>query len=629
MTLARYDMGEKKAKPTGWLKLLNEYMAELTIDSKETGVSKLVPYRSQLLFGEQLAKGLDEGIHSFTVLKARQLGISTYMLPIDLFWLSVYPGLQGALVVDEEANRDQFRKIIERTMSSLPPEFRVGYKMHNRNQLELKNGSVLRYIVAGTRKKGTMGVGGGYNFVHATECSRYGDPEAWASFMAALAETNPNRLFVYESTARGFNLFKDMWDDAKAEPDQRAIFIGWWAKEIYRLDRGSKLYNHNFDGVYTKEEEERVAAVKERYGFEITDEQVAWYRHTTKRLNSEGGYIAQEHPWTEDEAFMMSGRMFFPNKHLTFAMHRASRSATSQGVPFKGYFYHLGERFETTEIEQAKTTRQATLRIWEEPDPAGVYAVGADPAYGDSVADNTWRDRFAIQVLRCYADRVVQVAEFADDDLAAHQYAWVLAHLCGWYRNTKVCLEINGPGIPVYQELKHLKDALQNRPAESRSANPEIGQVFDNWSWYLYHRLDSLGGGYMLHFKSNNELKNQIMVRMKDSFMLGMLEVNSVPLIEEMKEIITKDGWVGAEGRGKDDRTLAFALAHRAYDEMIRRELAAAGRTYAVEQEAAKQRRQSNKTPAIMQVIITDFFKTQEQRRLNLDAQTVDAPLHG
>lgn len=340
--LVRYDMGFAKGRPTGWLSVFDDFMAELTIDLKETGISKLVPYMSQRLFLRELAKGLDEGVHSFTALKARQLGISTIMLPIDLFWLTMYPATQGALVVDEEGNRDNFRKILDRSWQSLPRGIRVPIKVHNRNQLELANGSTLRYLVAGTRRKGAMGVGGGYNFVHATECSRYADPEAWASFLAALAEQNPNRLFVYELTARGFNLFRDMWEDAKEAPDQRALFIGWWAKEIYRLKDGSKLYHHNFDGVLTAEEEEKISLVKERYGFEIDHEQVAWYRYTTKRLSSEGSYVLQEHPWTEDDAFMMSGKMFFPNKDLTRAMFRGGAHGEQSGHSVQRIFLSPG-----------------------------------------------------------------------------------------------------------------------------------------------------------------------------------------------------------------------------------------------------------------------------------------------
>ena len=605
------------SKSTRWMPLFEKFIANLSIDSKETGIGPLELYASQRLFLEGVAAGLEEDIRSFTVLKARQLGISTIMLAIDLFWLSVFPGTQGALVTDDEGNREQFRNILERYMAGLPKSFRVRVTKHNREMLTLSNGSVLYYIVAGTKRKGAMGVGRGLNFVHATEVSRYGDPEAWASFVAAFAEQHPSRLYVFESTARGYNLFYDIWTDAKQSVDQKAIFIGWWAKEIYRVKKTSRVFKSVMDmdvnnlPVYTEEEKELIAKVKELYNVDIDAEQVAWYRHETKKLGGDAGYIQQEHPWWEGQAFMMSGRMFFPNKQLTIAVDRAYATG------FKGYRYALTDDFIQTKIEPVKSSKMAQLRIWEEPDHEGVYALGADPAYGSSVENNDWNDRFAIQVLRCYADRVVQVAEFANDNLAPHQFAWIIAHLAGYYRNVRVVLEVNGPGVPVFQEMKHLKQALSRGLDAERARARGIDKIFDNLSWYLYHRHDSLGSGFFLHFKTTGETKNQIMSRMKDMLMLNMLDLKSVPLVDEMRMIVSDGTWVGAEGRGKDDRTLACALALRAYDDWLRGTLVDEGRTFESESKriAVRDDKNNGKGATYGRYVIEDFFAKAEAKR--------------
>jgi hypothetical protein len=75
--------------------------------------------------------------------------------------------------------------------------------------------------------------------------------------------------------------------------------------------------------------------------------------------------------------------------------------------------------------------RLATLKIWEEPIDTAYYVIGADPAYGSS----DWADRFCIQIFRCYADGLDQVAEFATSELNTYQFAWVIAHLAGAYKN--------------------------------------------------------------------------------------------------------------------------------------------------------------------------------------------------
>jgi hypothetical protein len=81
------------------------------------------------------------------------------------------------------------------------------------------------------------------------------------------------------------------------------------------------------------------------------------------------------------------------------------------------------------------------------------YVIGADPAYGSS----DWADRFCIQVYRVYADGLEQVATFATSELNTYQFAWVIAHLAGAYKNSTLNLEVNGPGQAVINELRNLK----------------------------------------------------------------------------------------------------------------------------------------------------------------------------
>jgi hypothetical protein len=53
------------------------------------------------------------------------------------------------------------------------------------------------------------------------------------------------------------------------------------------------------------------------------------------------------------------------------------------------------------------------LRVWEDPAPTGQYVIGCDPAWGR----NDWADRSSISVWRCFADKLIQVAEYADSDV--------------------------------------------------------------------------------------------------------------------------------------------------------------------------------------------------------------------
>jgi hypothetical protein len=447
--------------------------------------------------------------------------------------------------------------------------------------------------------------------------SSWGDPEGVASLRASLAEENPDRLYVWESTARGYNAFWDMWQEAKEAPDQKAVFIGWWTKETYRLRPGTKVFKSVWDDEGPTEKEKQLSAeVKKDYGFTISNEQWAWWRHKDRQLMSDGqGFGEQEFPTTEEQAFLMTGKPFFPRLQLKTATERA------YGIGFKGFRYHMAEAFTDVVVEQVQNLREVELRVWEEPQANGVYILGADPAYGTGLQNNKTNDNFVIQVLRCYADRTVQVAEYSTDDIAPHQFAWAIAHIAGWYKNTRLVLEINGPGVAVWQEIKHLRNELRVGHRAIAAKERGISAILDSMSNYLYMRQDSFGSGALLHFKTNQDLKLQIMSRVKDAMLTNSIDIASVPCLEEMRVVINDGGWIGAEGRAHDDKPLALALALRGYDDWVRAFMNAEGRTLAHERTVEKEIAERGKGVTFAQHIVRDFFKTAEQQRLEAAAR--------
>ena len=81
-----------------------EFCATLQIDTKEFGPIRLTQDRitgTQRYFIEQVADGLKNGIHTFVVLKGRQVMITTITLALDLYWLFKYSGMSGYLVTHD------------------------------------------------------------------------------------------------------------------------------------------------------------------------------------------------------------------------------------------------------------------------------------------------------------------------------------------------------------------------------------------------------------------------------------------------------------------------------------------------------------------------------------------------
>lgn len=596
----------------GWLDAFLEFLGHLRIDSKELeGPQPLLDniYDSQRLFLHYVADGLDEGIHHFTCLKARQLGISTISLAITLFWITIHESIQGALISKDEGDRDKFRIILDRYIGSLPKGLRVGIAKHNRNNLVLENGSVLDYVVAGQRSAGGGGLGRSraWNLVHGTECSSWGSAEGVASMKASMAQKHPNRLFMFESTARGYNLFHDMWLEADDDTlTQRAFFIGWWAKEDYCLQEGSEKYNHFWTGTLDDGEKILVDQVREAYDYEITPGQIAWHRWARTHLISDESLMDQEYPWTAEQAFIMTGRAFFPRKKLSDDIAWIKK----ERIPFRGFRYHMGENFLATELEQVSTILEADLRVWEDPHPNGRYVIGVDPAYGRSDVN----DQHGLQVLRCYADVAVQVAEYATAIPDTYQFAWVLAHIAGCYRNVWVNLEVNGPGATVMKELQTLKLLIGNGYLKVEAENRGMAEVFDAVKWYLYHRIDSISGNYMYNWKTTQDNKLDIMHQVRDNYSLRALRLRSVRLLEQMQRVVQDGGNIEASGHGKDDLTFALTLANRAWIDWVRPGMITNGQTYqAITEQEIRERESPQAT--MMSNIVEDFFKSKEQAR--------------
>lgn len=609
---------------TSWVPVFLEFLSKITIISKEEAVpGPITPYEAQYRFIGELCKGLDNDVRHFVLLKARQLGASTIMLALDIFWLYMHPGLQGALVTDDGDNLIIMRQTITQMLESLPPSFRVPIKSHNRTALVLLNGpkdargratigSRLQYMIAGTRKNAQSGLGisRAINFVHATECSRWGNQSALETFIRALAQKHPHRLYIFESTARGFNVFYDMCKEAKESPSQHFAFIGWWAKEIYRLDKNSKEYAYWWGRHphMTDDEAKKCAIVKEKYGHEINSEQIAYYRQES--YNKSAGTMSSEMPWHEMEAFVATGSSYFSLQRVTDDMTVIHDAGVKMG--FAGYRYELGKVFTDTRIKKVERVEDAQLRIWEEPKKGARYVIGVDVAEGKSQnADNS-----VISVWRCFADKVIQVAEFATSEPETRQVAWVLAHLAGCYRECIINVEINGPGALLMLEMRHLKQQMKYGELRKTAQDMQILNALDNARWFLYSRLESVGGAsYVYNTRVTTKEKPLLCGLFRDTYNTEQALIRSVQLLSEMTTLIQDGDKIEASGRNKDDRVIAGALAVSAWANWVRQAMIVNQQTWA--REMAREQQLAPEAPGqqVVNHIVANHFKRKEAER--------------
>lgn len=541
-----------------------KFCAQLKINTKEKGAIYLTKENllgSQVYFVEQVAAGIEDGIHEFVCLKGRQLAITTICLALDLYWLGKHAGLTGAFVTHNEEARDMFRVQLDQMAESTRPPFKISYRLHNRTQLVTDRGdNRILYMVAGTRKNSKLGKGSALTFCHMTEESEYGDVEGLSSLKAAFAQENPIRLFIHESTAQGWNHFEETWQLAKISTNKKAIFCGWWRNNFYRKKRGSKEYVCYWDGKLTPFERKHAHEVKQIYDYDIDDEQIAWYRWCESEEITDELLMHQNHPWTEHMAFVKSGSQFFSGARINDEFKLAIHTKPAN------YRFVLKDGFEDTELIESSEKMQ-NLKVWELPQPGGYYAIGADPAWGSS----EWKDRFVCQVYRCWSDGMEQVAEFCTPDCSAYQFAWVICYLGGAYLSQKgshvmLNLELNGPGMAVWQEILNLK----RMSAIARTdAGLKILKIVSNLQNYTFRRQDSFGNATGFHTISNTREKERMMTLFRDGFERKQIKVNSRDCLDEMRRVERDEGIIGAPDRQKDDRVLGSALATTAYVDFL------------------------------------------------------------
>jgi hypothetical protein len=572
-----------------------DFLGEARVNSKDYGEIVLGEhlYRAQKTFFGNVFDGLEQNIHTFDALKSRQLGISTSTRALSVFWQGLHDGLAGACVFDTDLNKQNARREIETMIKALPPSLGFpGIKANNRNTITLDNDSSITFLAAGVKKSkgsGTLGRSLGLSMYHASELCSYDNEEGWEAFENSKSEIHPNRLYIRESTARGFNSWNEMWvSDRKDDAHISCIFLGWWSKDSQVIERDDPDFERYGVQPPSDHELSRIAQVRELYGWQITQEQLAWIRRKTDPSSEDQGDAPadytpnvirlQEQPWTEEDAFQMTGAVFFHPEKLTEQMN------ANVSNKYKTFMFAAGVEFTDMRIYKAPNARSIELKVWDEPQEDCVYVVAADPAFG-SHEDN---DRSAIQVLRCYADGCDQVAEYAWPLVSTRSFAWIILAIAAHYATPMgsevyLMLELNGPGMAVWDEIdstrRHINAGYQPR----EMAEKGLPNLFYNVRNYLYSRPDSLSAGKALMWKTSPSGgpsgKVRVMERLRDFTDNGMLKIRSKETLEEMRSVTREGDTIAAQGTNKDDRVMSLALGIRCWEERVRRTMSVAQRT--------------------------------------------------
>ena len=164
--------------------------------------------------------------------------------------------------------------------------------------------------------------------------------------------------------------------------------------------------------------------------------------------------------------------------------------------------------------------------------------------------------------------------------------------------------------IRIHHNLRLLAERgiLQAGPESNKILNV-IGSV----RWFLYSRMDSLGGATnIVNWKTNADNKMMIFSQLRDSLdKPDALEVRSLKLVQEMQAIVEDDGWIGAgpDTGVNDDLVMGTVLAHHAWIKYYRDALSNRGYTWKSVHEKPPKDPQ-----AIMSHIVSTHFQAMNRK---------------
>lgn len=370
------------------------------------------------------------------VLKGRQEGISTLVEALMFQDSATRPHVKTLIVAHETTATGNLFRMNKLFFDCLPRELQPMRKNSNAKELVFENPTrdeAEKRVRPGLRSSircqtaGTGGVGRSDTLtnVHISELAFW--PNNKEELLLGILQAVPDRpdtMVVIESTARGYDYFKELWDGAQAGANGwTPVFLPWYLEPGYRRSvTGGEIWT----------EEER--ALRERYG--LDEEQLAWRRWCI-RTNCGGSeaLFRQEYPGNPDEAFLLSGDSFFDKEALAALRSRAAEPIrrgefvwNEQGAE---YGAPLGWRFEDR--------RGGMLRVWKEPEPGAPYVIGGDTAGEGS-------DCFTAWVIDNRTGEQVAELQHPFSELLYARQVYCLGR---WYNDALLGIEVNFSTYPV------------------------------------------------------------------------------------------------------------------------------------------------------------------------------------
>ena len=373
----------------------------LKIRRKGEGLGLLELNRAQREYSERCSQ-------KNVVLKARQLGVTTYVAARFFVQTITRPGTVTVQVAHTEDSAQAIFAIVRRFWDHLPARLKRGALRTSRSNVRQLGFVELDSEYRVETADENAGRGMTIHHLHCSEVSRW--PHGGRGTLASLrAVVVPNGEIVLESTPNGaVGVFYEEWQKAE-ETGHTRHFLPWWYDESYQEEiKKEKVLP------FTPEEEELVKL------HDLTEEQIAWRRTAWKTLR---GLAGQEYAEDPMSCFLASGECVFDLAAVEQAAARATPATESHD--------------------------NGRLLVWLPPNERAKweYIVGVDAAGGGSDGDYA-----CAQVIE--RTMGLQCAEL-HGHFPPLELARRVIELAKRYHNALVAVERNNHGYGV---LAHMND---------------------------------------------------------------------------------------------------------------------------------------------------------------------------
>jgi len=366
----------------------------------------LIPNKAQQIIWSKIEERLKKKQPiRLAILKARQLGISTFVCALAQHYAMTHPDVYVLSIADKLDLPRQWLRRAKIWYNQTPAPLRPHLAASNAKELffDLLQS---RYYIASAEGK-LPGTGFALQFLHYSEVGYWQNADSVQE--QTFASVPRSGIIIIESTG---NQVGDWWYNFYYRAKEgisnfEAIFLPWYLEPSYAI-KGAKVDD------LTPYEENLLRAG-------ATIEQIAWRReYIQSKLAGDEEKFTRQFPATEQEAFRSGGKNVFTAEQVAQA-YKTVREPAWRGEILTSMTDNP-RNFKLVESEGG------SLQIFEKPNPNYHYCIGADVQWGESEASDY--DAAFVECLE-----TGKVAAFIMGRWQMPHWAQILAAL-GYYYNT-------------------------------------------------------------------------------------------------------------------------------------------------------------------------------------------------